>query len=120
MPPSGRFEFNIFCNYGGPGAHGANWFADSPSVTAGSVTLIHRVTREPMTVFTDLAYNAGGQNSVVINGSASLTYPWHAVVMANDGGEVTRWDVTVTGSNTGNCTAIVYGLDGGTSSILHP
>lgn len=117
--PSGRTEFSVYCNYGSPGANGAGWFA-GPGVTAGDVTIIHRVDGEPMQVFTDLQYNQGGQDQVTRSGSQTLTYPWHAVVLADDGGALTRYDLTVTGSSTGDCTVIVYGLDGGNAVVQQP
>ncbi|MEO8698800.1 MAG: collagen-like protein [Kofleriaceae bacterium] len=119
VSPNGRSEFSVYCNYGGPGANGAGWFAGQ-GVTAGEVTIIHRVDGEPLKVFTDLQTNQGGQDQVTQGGNASLTYPWHAVVIANDGGELIRYDLTVTGSNTGNCTVILYGLDGSSATIQQP
>lgn len=117
--PSGRTEFSVYCNYGAPGANGAGWFA-GPGVTAGDITIIHRVHGEPIAVFNDLQFNSGGQDQVTQGGSSTLTYPWHAVVIANDGGELTRYELTVTGSNTGNCTVILYGLGDSTALIQHP
>ena len=117
---SGRTVFNVFCNYGGPNGSSANWVAWQSSVDAGEVTIINRVHGEPVVAFADLRYNGGGQDEVTRGGSPSLGFPWQAVVMANDGGEITRYDVTVTGTTTGNCTVILYGLDGGTASVTQP
>ncbi len=118
--PSARAALNITCNYGYPGDNEAFFFAGS-NVTAGQIAVINQLDGQPLQAFNDLATNQGGQDRAMVNGSASLgAWPWQGVFTVNDGGTLTRWDVTVTGSSGGNCTAIVYANNGGAAAVIQP
>jgi Collagen triple helix repeat (20 copies) len=117
---SARAQLNITCNYGSPGDNEAFWFA-GPNVTAGDIVVVNQLDGQPLQTFQDLAFNQGGQDRATVNGSTALgAWPWQAVFTANDGGTLTRWNVTVTGSSGGNCTAIVYANNGGAALVSLP
>ena len=118
--PSTRAQLSITCNYGPAGDNEAFFFAGS-GVTAGQIAILIQFDGQPLEAFNDLAFGQGGQDRATVSGSAQLgAWPWHAVFTVNDGGTLTRWDVTVTGSSVGDCTAVVYADNGGTSLIVHP
>jgi hypothetical protein len=115
--PSARAELIITCNYSSPGDNEAYFFAGL-HVTAGQIAVINQLDGQPLQAFDDLAYNQGGQDRATVGGNPQLgAWPWQAVFTVNDGGTLTRWDVTVTGSSGGNCTAIVYANNGGAALI---
>jgi hypothetical protein len=118
--PSAGAQLTITCNYGSPGDNEAFWDA-GPTITAGNMVIVNQLDGQPLQAFHDLAYNQGGQDQATVNGSAQLgAWPWQAVFTANGGGTLTRWDVTVTGSSGGNCTAIVYANNGGAALVSLP
>jgi len=110
-------EFDITCNYGPPGDNEAFFFANDPSVTAGSVLITEDVDGQALLTFNDLAYNSGGQDRAF---AANHPWPWHGVFTSDEGGTLTRWDVTSIGSAGANCTVIVYTSGGGSGTIHHP
>ena len=93
------------------------FFANKPSVTAGSVLIAVNVDGQALLTFNDLAYNAGGQDRAF---ASNHPWPWHGVFTANQGGTLTRWDVTSTGSSGANCTVVVYATGAGKGTIVHP
>lgn len=116
-----RASLSISCNYGFEGDNEAYWFAEAQDVVAGDIMIVNQLDGQPLQVFNDLEYNQGGQDRAEVDGSAQLgDWPWHGVFTANDGGTLTRWDVTIDGSSGGDCTAIVYANNGGTVSVRHP
>jgi hypothetical protein len=118
--PSGRAQLNITCNYSAPGDNEAYFFA-GPNVTAGQIAILNQLDGQPLQAFNDLASNQGGQDRATVNGSGQLgAWPWQGVFTVNDGGILTRWDVTVTGSSGGNCTVIAYANNGGAALISQP
>lgn len=118
--PSARAQLDITCNYGAPGENAAFFFA-GPNVTAGQIAVVIQLDGQPLLAFDDLAYNQGGQDRATVNGSSELgAWPWQAVFTVNDGGTLTRWDVTVTGSSGGSCTAVVYANNGGAAQVVLP
>jgi hypothetical protein len=118
--PSARAQLNITCNYSAVGDNEAFFFA-GPNVTAGQITILNQLDGQPLQAFADLAYGQGGQDRATVNGSTQLgAWPWQGVFTVNDGGTLTCWDVTVTGSSGGNCTVIVYVNNGGTALISQP
>jgi Collagen triple helix repeat (20 copies) len=117
--PSTHAQFIVTCNYGFAGDSEAFWFAGL-GVTAGQIEIINRLDGQPMRAFNDLEYNQGGQDRATVGGSTQLSWPWQGVLTVNDGGALSRWDITVTGSAGGDCTAIVYSNNSGVSSIGHP
>lgn len=118
--PSSRALLSITCNYGSNGDNEAFWFAGS-GVVAGEVAVINQLDGEPLQAFNDLEYNQGGQDRATRGGSSQLgAWPWHGVFTANDGGVLSRWDVTMTGSPGADCTAVVYANGGGVANIVHP
>jgi len=65
--------------------------------------------------YNDLCYNCGGQDYSNLG-----AWPWHGVFTVDQGGILTRWDITTDGSSTGDCTAIVYSSGAGGSDIVQP
>jgi hypothetical protein len=115
--PSARAQLYIACNFGSPGDNEAFFFA-GPGVTAGQIAVLIQFDGQPLLAFDDLATNQGGQDRATVSGNAQLgAWPWQSVFTVNDGGTLTRWDVTVTGSTGGNCTAVVYANNGGTGVV---
>jgi hypothetical protein len=118
--PTSRAQLLITCNYGSAGDDEAFWFAGS-GVVAGSIAITNEMNGEVPQAFNDLAFNQGGQDRATIGGSAELgAWPWHGVFTVNDGGTLSRWDATVTGTSGGACTAVVYANNGGTAQVSHP
>lgn len=116
-----RATLYITCNYGVPGDNEAYWAAGNPEVLAGDIMIVNQLDGQPLQVFNNLESGLGGQDRAQINGNDQLgDWPWHGVFTANDGGELTRWDVTINGSSGGDCTAIVYANNGGTVNVRHP
>jgi hypothetical protein len=110
----------VTCNYGVPGDNEAYWFA-GPGVVAGEIAITNQLDGEPLQAFNDLEFNQGGQDRATVGGNPQLgAWPWHGVFTANDGGTLSRWDVTVTGSAVGDCTAVVYANGGGVANVVHP
>jgi hypothetical protein len=98
---------------------GAFFFAENPSVSAGSVLVSVAIAGQPLLAFNDLAYNQGGQDRAFATTGNQGTWPWQGVFTVNEGGTLTRWDITVTGSSTGDCN-VVYARGGGAVFIQHP
>ncbi len=118
--PSSRASLYVTCNYSLVGDNEAFWFAGS-GVSAGSIAIINQLDGEPLQAFNDLETNQGGQDRATRAGNPQLgSWPWHGVFTANDGGTLTRWDVTTTGSPGGDCTALVYAYNGGTADVVQP
>ena len=115
-----RAALFLTCNYGFPGDNEAFWFATSPSVTAGTVKIFNVVDGRTPQMFTDLQYNSGGQDRAFANTSFQGTWPYHAVFTAIEGTSVSRFDVTVFGSASGPCTVLLYSLNLGSASVIHP
>jgi len=112
--PTSRAQLNITCNYGVAGDNEAFWFAGQ-GVTAGQIAITNQVDGEILQAFNELAFNQGGQDRAVLP-----AWPWHGVFTANDGGTLSRWDVTVTGTSGGDCMVVVYANNGGAANIVHP
>jgi hypothetical protein len=112
--PTSRAQLNITCNYGVAGDNEAFWFAGQ-GVTAGQIATTNQVDGEILQAFNELAINQGGQDRAVLP-----AWPWHGVFTANDGGTLSRWDVTVTGTSGGDCIVVVYANNGGAAYIVHP
>ena len=119
LTSGGRAELTLTCNYGGPGDSEALWAADG-SVTAGSIKIFNAVDGRPIDAFNDLAGGLGAQDRAFSSTGYQGTWPWHAVFTAVDGTTISRFDVTMNGSPTGDCTVVVvpYNLDSGT--VVHP
>lgn len=118
--PNSRAELFITCNYGASGDNEAFWFAGS-GVVAGEIAIINQLDGEPLQAFNDLEFNQGGQDRATRGGNVQLgAWPWHGVFTANDAGTLSRWDVTMTGSADGDCTAVVYANGGGAANVIHP
>jgi hypothetical protein len=117
-------ELDLTCNYGSPGDTEAFWFADDPSVVAGTIEITNIVDGYPMQAFKDLAYNSGGQDrafaTVADPANTQGTRPWHGLFTANEGGVLTQFDVIFTGTATGDCTAVVYTNGGGAGFVQQP
>jgi hypothetical protein len=110
----------VTCNYGAPGDNEAFWFAGS-GVVAGEIAIMNQLDGEPLQAFNDLEFNQGGQDRATRGGNPQLgAWPWHGVFTANDAGTLSRWDITMTGSAGGDCTAVVYANGGGVANIVHP
>jgi hypothetical protein len=111
----------VTCNYGFAGDNEVVWFAESPAVTAGSVRVLNNIDGDGINLFNDLAYGSGGQDRGFPSTGFQGTWPWHGVFTADEGGTLTRWDITVVGSAGGNCTAVVY-ASGATGAVylVHP
>ncbi|MCP3167809.1 hypothetical protein [Myxococcus qinghaiensis] len=120
LPSSQRFELDVTCGYGFPTDNEAFFFANSPSVTTGTVQTTVAIDGRALLTFNDLNYNSGGQDRAFADTWYQGQWPWHGVFTANDGGTLTRWDITVTRTASGNCLAFVYTTGGGTGSIVHP
>jgi hypothetical protein len=120
---SGDAQLSISCNYGFAGDNEAFWFSQVPSVTAGSVQIINLVTqttRTDLQSFNDLAYNSGGQDRAFPASFGQGTWPWTGTFTAIEGTAVSRFEVTVTGSPTGNCQVSLVAIGGGSVSVVHP
>ena len=115
----GKLSLQLFCNYGAPGADGTDFFALDPSVTTGTVLITEAIDGQPVQAFDDLNYGSGGQEWAPI-ATPDGTFTFHGVFTVDEGSALTRWDVTATGSSTGNCTALVYATGGGTGFIQDP
>lgn len=112
--PTSRAQLIITCNYGFAGDNEAFWFAGH-GVTAGQIATTNQVDDEILQAFNELAINQGGQDRAVLP-----AWPWHGVFTANDGGTLSRWDVTVTGTSGGDCSVVVYANNGGAANVVHP
>jgi hypothetical protein len=117
---NGDVSLNLTCNYGGPGDDEAFFFANTPSVTAGSVLVTVDIQGYPPEKFDDLSYNSGGQDRAFGSTGYQGTWPWQGVFTTNEGGVLTQWTVTMNGSATGDCTAVVDAIGGGTASVVQP
>jgi hypothetical protein len=117
---SGRVSLIVSCNYGAAGDDEALFSAMSPSVTAGSVLVTVAVEGYPLLAFDDLSYGSGGQDRAFASTGDQGTWPWQGVFTVDEGGTLTRWDITTDGSSTGNCTALVYANGGGTGTTVQP
>jgi hypothetical protein len=120
---SGDAQFSITCNYGSPGDNEAFWFALAPSVTPGSVQIINQTTqttRTDLQSFNDLGYNLGGQDRAFPASMGQGTWPWTGTFTAIEGTAVSRFEVTVTGSSTGNCQVSLVAIGAGSVSVVHP
>ncbi len=116
-----RAELNITCNYGVVGDTEAFWFANDPSVTAGSIGITNAIDTYLIQSFSDLQYNAGGQDRAFDTTGDQGPRPWHGVFTVNDGGTLSRWDVTFADNASGGCTTIVYANGEGLSGVIvHP
>jgi len=62
----------------------------------------------------------GGQDQDEAFASLAHPWPWHGVFTVDEGGTLTRWDVTSMGSSGENCTVIVYTSGGGPGTVVHP
>ena len=112
--------FTVTCNYGFAGDDEAYFVANDPTVTAGSVVTTIDVDGQTLLTFNDLAYVAGGQDQDEAFASLAHPWPWHGVFTVDEGGTLTRWDVTSMGSLGENCTVIVYTSGGGPGTVVHP
>ena len=65
--------------------------------------------------FPSIAYGGGGTNRVNPN-----DWPYQATVTLNEGGALSRWDVTVAGSQAGPCTFTVYQSGPGSIYKMEP
>jgi hypothetical protein len=117
MSANGHVALDVTCNYGPAGDNEAFFFAMDPSVTPGSIQVTVAVDGQPSESFNDLGYNLGGQDRAFSTTGFQGTWPWHGIFTATEGSTVTRWDITVTGSSTSNCAALVYG--GGTTGTTN-
>ena len=118
---SGRVSLIVTCNYGAAGDDEALFSAMSPSVTAGSVLVTVAVEGYPLLAFDDLSYGSGGQDRAFASTGDQGTWPWQGVFTVDEGGTLTSWNITMDGSSTGNCTAIVYADGAGTTAFIgHP
>jgi len=118
--PNNHAALFLTCNYGFPGDNEAFWFANSPSVTAGTVKIFNVVDGRTPQMFTDLQFGSGGQDRAFANSSFQGTWPYHAVFSAIEGTSVSRFDVTVFGNGSGPCTVLLYSLNLGSASVIHP
>jgi hypothetical protein len=118
--PNNHAVLFLTCNYGFPGDNEAFWFAGAPSVTAGTVKIFNVVDGRTPQMFTDLQYNAGGQDRAFANTSFQGTWPYHAVFTAIEGASASRFDVTVFGSASGPCTVVLSSVNLGSASVIHP
>ena len=117
--PNSRATLYVTCNFVNTRSQ-AFWMAGS-DVVAGEITIINQMDGESMAVFNDLDGSPGAQDWAKIGGSDDLgMWPWHGVFAANDGGTLSRWDITLTRSMDDDCTAIVYANGGGEAMVLHP
>lgn len=110
-----HFELDVTCSYGAPTENSTLFFADSPVVTTGTVQTTVAIDGHALLAFNDLNYNSGGQDR-----GFPGQWPWHGVFTANEGGTLTRWDITVTRTERGDCLAFVYADGGGTGTVVHP
>jgi hypothetical protein len=116
----GKLSLYLFCNYGAPGADGNIFFVWDPSVTSGTVLVTVAIDGQPVQAFDDLNYGSGGQDSASFASTPDGTFPFHGVFTVDEGSTLTRWDVTATGSLTGDCTALVYATGGGPGVVGQP
>jgi hypothetical protein len=118
--PNSNAKLQITCNYSLVGDNEAFWFAGT-GVLAGQIAITNQLDGQPLKAFNDLASNQGGQDRATVGGNPQLgAWPWHGVFTANNGGTLSRWDVTVTGSAGGDCTVVVFANNGGAANISHP
>jgi hypothetical protein len=110
-----HFELDVTCSYGSAAENEAFFFADSPLVTTGTIQTTVAIDGRALLAFNDLNYNSGGQDR-----GFPGQWPWHGVFTANEGGTLTRWDITVTRTAGGDCLAFVYANGGGTGTIFQP
>jgi len=117
---NGDVSLNLTCNYGFAGDDEAFFSAGTPSVTAGSVKVTVDIQGDPEETFDDLSFGSGGQDRAFASTFDQGTWPWQGVFTVNEGGTPTQWTVTMNGSATGDCTAIVSAIGGGTATVHHP
>ncbi|MFY0571299.1 hypothetical protein ACN28E_46745 [Archangium lansingense] len=115
-----HFELDVTCGYGFATDNEAFFFANSPVVTTGTVQTTVAIDGRALLAFNDLNYNSGGQDRAFADTWYQGQWPWHGVFTANEGGTLTRWDITMTRTADGNCLAFVYTNGGGSGTIVHP
>jgi len=115
---NGDFSLSIACNYGGTdaGHNTTNWYANTLSVTAGSVTTFNNIKGEPLRVFNDLYYGGGGMDQVT-----PPSRPWTGVFTAKQGNAMSRFEVTVSDKNArGDCLVTLFSIGLGSVTISVP
>lgn len=109
-------EMILTCNYGRPSSQNETfWFS---SATAPAATVLETFNGGGVAgvySFSSIAYGGGGTNRVNPNG-----WPYQATVTLNEGGALSRWDVTVAGSQGGPCTFTVYQSGPGSIYKMEP
>ena len=111
-------SFSIACNYGGTeaGHNTTNWYANTLSVTAGSVTTFNNIKGEPFQVFNDLYFGGGGMDIVT-----TPSRPWTGVFTAKQGNAMSRFEVTVSDKNAeGDCLVTLFSIGLGSVTISVP
>ena len=112
---NGDFSLSIACNYGGTdaGHNTTNWYANTSSVTAGSVVIVDNIKGEPLRVFNDLYYGGGGMDQVT-----PPSRPWTGVFTAKQGNAMSRFEVTVSDKNAqGDCLVTLFSIGLGSVSV---
>jgi hypothetical protein len=97
--------------------------AIAPSVTPGSVQIINQTTqttRTDLQSFNDLGYNLGIQDRAFPANAGEGTWPWTGTFTAVEGTTVSRFEVTVTGSSTGDCQVSLVAIGAGDIFVVHP
>jgi len=117
---SNRASLLLTCNYGVQGDNEILWFANDPSVTAGSIRTFNAVNGQPVQAFNDLAYGSGGQDRGFPSTGGSGAWPYHAVFIAVEGSTVSRFEVTVAGAANQACTFVVSAVNAGSIFVVRP
>jgi hypothetical protein len=118
--PNNHAALFLTCNYGFPGDNEAFWFANAPSVTAGTINIFNVVDGRAPQMFSDLQFGLGGMDRAFATTGFQGTWPYHAVFTATEGASVSRFDATVFGSAGGSCTVLLSSLNLGSATVVHP
>ena len=117
LTANGHAQLNITCNRDAPNDTNAYWIAMHPSVTPGSIEVTTAFAGPTgVSSSTDLGYNLGPNFVEFVP-----FRPWKGVFTANEGGTLTRYEVTITGGFAGTtCTVVVYASGGGPAIVVLP